>query len=67
MARRLGKVHMTRGAPKLSTPALGPLADAMAAALAQSADIEEPSIMSEVGKYASVLRFDGGPMNTKVY
>jgi hypothetical protein len=41
----------------------------MAAALAESADIEEPSIMSEVSKYASVLRFDGGSESgtTKVY
>jgi hypothetical protein len=58
MARILPKVHLTRrGAPKLANPALGSLSDAMAAALAESADIEEPSIMSEVRKY---LPDDGG-------
>ena len=54
MAGRLRKV------PKVKNPDLSSIARSMAKDLEKQADIEEPSIMSEVSKYASVLRFDGG-------
>ena len=58
MARGLGKVHLTStGVPRLSNPNVSSIDRAMQRYLKNLADIEEPSIMSEVGKY--VKMFDG--------